>query len=181
MLMQTAKEMQDSTNKEIRDKLMKLTDELSKCRLSYNTNQRELQTLQARVKDLTDTLQTRDTEFKKQMEQMRLRAYKRLKAAEAYEDQKNDGIIYLVQNKETGEKYVGSSKNSLQVAWNQKIKHAREKRTDKLSKNILQYGKESFEVSILYECKSYDTLWVEKDFWIGEISPELNTYRKFEE
>jgi len=78
------------------------------------------------------------------------------------------GYIYLITNKITNEKYVGQTKNSIYVRFSEHIKSYKRIPNRKLYKNMLQYGINNFEPTLLEECDN--SLLDEKEIeWIKKI------------
>lgn len=80
-------------------------------------------------------------------------------------------IVYLIENKISGKRYVGQTTGTLHARW---VAHRRAESKGPLARAIKSYGADKFSVSVLSEAVSIDELNVLERFWInklGTLSP----------
>lgn len=83
------------------------------------------------------------------------------------------GIIYLILNKQTEHKYIGSTLLPMNKEWVHHIEKSKRMSAEPLHKAFRQYGTHNFMIKELDECN-------EKEFesklneWIGKYNPEYN-------
>lgn len=80
--------------------------------------------------------------------------------------------IYMIRNKITGDCYIGQSTNIP----NRIKDHFRTTRAkpSKVQSQVIQYGKENFEIILLAECKTESELDEQEKYWIDLLNPSLN-------
>ena len=85
----------------------------------------------------------------------------------------NRGIIYLILNKQTGEKYVGNTTLAMNKEWVHHIDRSKRMSSEPLHKAFRQYGVHNFMIKELDE---YDNTCLESKLneWIEKYKPEYN-------
>ncbi len=85
----------------------------------------------------------------------------------------NRGIIYLILNKQTGEKYVGNTTLAMNKEWIYHIDRSKRMSADPLHKAFRQFGVHNFMIKELDECE--ESLFEERTtYWIQQYKPEYN-------
>lgn len=74
------------------------------------------------------------------------------------------GIIYLIENKINGKKYIGQTTRSLEQRF---ADHCTEKRNRHISNAIIRYGKDNFSIKEICTCSSQEDL-NEKEIYFVE-------------
>jgi len=83
------------------------------------------------------------------------------------------GIIYLILNKQTGEKYVGNTTLAMNKEWVHHIDRSKRMSSEPLHKAFRQYGVHNFMIKELDECDESE--FIEKtNYWIEQYKPEYN-------
>jgi group I intron endonuclease len=85
--------------------------------------------------------------------------------------------IYKIENKITGEIYIGQSKN-IEARWQSHRRNATAKdkvRKYALYREIRRYGIDSFEFSVLEECPQFK-LDERENYWIEYYSNKIHLY-----
>ena len=83
------------------------------------------------------------------------------------------GIIYLIINKQTGEKYVGNTTLAMNKEWAHQIDRAKRMSREPLHKAFRQHGVHNFMIRELDECDESE--FNEKtNYWIEQYKPEYN-------
>jgi group I intron endonuclease len=84
-------------------------------------------------------------------------------------------LIYSAKNKINGKLYVGKTSKSLDE---RKHRHIEESKNPKFlfHKAILRYGVDSFEWSVLEECKTEEELSTREVFWIEELGSHCSNH-----
>lgn len=77
----------------------------------------------------------------------------------------NQGIIYLIFNKETGQKYVGKSTLSINKAWRNHLSEASSKSIEPIHQALSQYSVDKFSIKVIDECRE-NLLDKKERFWI---------------
>lgn len=91
------------------------------------------------------------------------------------------GIIYKVENKNTGEIYIGQTTYNLQKRWLQHVREAKDALDGKrqsfplFHRMIIKYGEENFQESVLEECDN-NKLDEREKFWINYFDSYNNGY-----
>jgi len=85
----------------------------------------------------------------------------------------NRGIVYLILNKQTGEKYVGNTTLAMNKEWVHHIDRSKRMSSEPLHKAFRQYGTHNFMIKELDEC---DGSLIEErtTYWIQQYKPEYN-------
>lgn len=95
-----------------------------------------------------------------------------------YKRQKTNGVIYAIRNKINNKLYIGATTNSIKKRWWQHISSANSGRGTKVFKtlweDIRQYGKDSFEISVLEEVLGKEQLNEREVYYIQELNPDYN-------
>jgi len=83
------------------------------------------------------------------------------------------GIIYLILNKQTGEKYVGNTTLAMNKEWVHHIDRSKRMSSEPLHKAFRQYGVHNFMIKELDE---YDNTCLDSKLneWIEKYKPEYN-------
>ena len=83
------------------------------------------------------------------------------------------GIIYLILNKQTGEKYVGNTTLAMNKEWVHHIDRSKRMSSEPLHKAFRQYGVHNFMIKELDE---YDDTCLDNKLneWIDKYKPEYN-------
>ena len=83
------------------------------------------------------------------------------------------GIIYLILNKKTGEKYIGNTTLAMNKEWVHHIDRSKRMSSEPLHKAFRQYGLHNFMIKELDE---YDDTCLENKLneWIEKYKPEYN-------
>ena len=83
------------------------------------------------------------------------------------------GIIYLILNKQTGEKYVGNTTLAMNKEWVNHIERSKRMSSEPLHKAFRQYGTHNFMIKELDE---YDDTCLDSKLneWIEKYKPEYN-------
>ena len=81
--------------------------------------------------------------------------------------------IYMIRNKITGDCYIGQSTNIP----NRIKDHFRTTRAkpSKVQSQVIQYGKENFEIILLAECKTESELDEQEKYWIDLLHAKWKT------
>lgn len=83
------------------------------------------------------------------------------------------GIVYLITNKETGHKYVGSTTLPMNRIWQQHIQDANKMSSKMIHSEMRKYGNHRFGIQEIDECD--ESLLIEKEqYWIKHYKPEYN-------
>ena len=83
------------------------------------------------------------------------------------------GTIYLILNKQTGEKYVGNTTLAMNKEWIYHIDRSKRMSADPLHKAFRQHGVHNFMIKELDECD--ESLFEERTtYWIQQYKPEYN-------
>jgi group I intron endonuclease len=83
------------------------------------------------------------------------------------------GIIYLIINKQTGEKYVGNTTLAMNKEWAHQIDRAKRMSREPLHKAFREHGVHNFMIRELDECDELE--FNEKtNYWIEQYKPEYN-------
>jgi group I intron endonuclease len=83
------------------------------------------------------------------------------------------GIIYLILNKQTGEKYIGNTTLAMNKEWVHHIERSKRMSPEPLHKAFRQYGTHNFMMKELDECDESE--FTEKtNHWIEQYKPEYN-------
>jgi group I intron endonuclease len=95
-------------------------------------------------------------------------------------DQKKSTGIYVIQQKSSGKKYIGSTKNSFAARWRS---HLCELRNNKhhsihLQRSWNKYGEDDFEFIIVRHVQDDKEVLVEEQRWLDTINPEFNISKK---
>lgn len=87
----------------------------------------------------------------------------------------NRGIIYLILNKQTNEKYVGNTTQAMNKEWVYHIERSKRMSAEPLHKAFRQYGVHNFMIKELDE---YDDSCLDNKLneWIEKYKPEYNEY-----
>lgn len=85
----------------------------------------------------------------------------------------NRGIIYLILNKQTGEKYVGNTTLAMNKEWAHHINCSKRMSSEPLHKAFRQYGVHNF---MMKELEEYDDTCLDSKLteWIKKYKPEYN-------
>ena len=91
----------------------------------------------------------------------------------------NRGIIYLILNKQTGEKYVGNTTLAMNKEWVHHIDRSKRMSSEPLHKAFRQYGVHNFMIKELDE---YDNTCLDNKLneWIDKYKPEYNPIKEKE-
>jgi len=83
------------------------------------------------------------------------------------------GIVYLILNKQTGEKYVGNTTLAMNKEWVHHIDRSKRMSSEPLHKAFRQHGVHNFMIKELDECDESE--FIEKtNYWIEQYKPEYN-------
>ena len=83
------------------------------------------------------------------------------------------GIIYLILNKQTGEKYIGNTTLAMNKEWVHHIDRSKRMSSEPLHKAFRQHGVHNFMIKELDECDESE--FNEKtNHWIEQYKPEYN-------
>ena len=87
------------------------------------------------------------------------------------------GIIYLILNKQTGEKYVGNTTLAMNKEWVHHIDRSKRMSVEPLHKAFRQYGVHNF---MMKELDEYDNTCLESKLneWIDKYKPEYNPIKE---
>ena len=90
------------------------------------------------------------------------------------------GIIYLILNKQTGEKYVGNTTLAMNKEWVHHIDRSKRMSSEPLHKAFRQYGVHNFMIKELDE---YDNTCLDSKLndWIDKYKPEYNPIKEKKE
>lgn len=83
------------------------------------------------------------------------------------------GTIYLILNKQTGEKYVGNTTTAMNKEWAHHIDRAKRMSSEPLHKAFRQCGVHNFIIKELDECDN-NLLEEKTNYWIQQYKPEYN-------
>lgn len=84
-------------------------------------------------------------------------------------------IVYLVENRKNGKRYVGLTKYDLETRWRQHTKDAFYERSNMLlHKAIRKNGAESFAISVLEECATEERIREREKYWIAELKTHVS-------
>jgi len=86
----------------------------------------------------------------------------------------NRGVIYLIINKENGQKYVGQTTIGMNKEWKNHIESAKRMSAEPLHHAMRKYGNHNFMIKELEEC-STDLLEERTVYWITQYNT-LNSY-----
>jgi len=91
----------------------------------------------------------------------------------------NRGIIYLILNKQTGEKYVGNTTLAMNKEWVHHIERSKRMSSEPLHKAFREYGVHNFMIKELDE---YDDTCLDNKLneWINKYKPEYNPIKEKE-
>lgn len=83
------------------------------------------------------------------------------------------GIIYLILNKQTEDKYIGHTELAINKEWAQHIDRSKRMSSEPLHKAFREYGIHNF---MIREIEEYDESNLDKklDYWISKFNPEYN-------
>lgn len=95
-------------------------------------------------------------------------------------NQKKSTGIYVIQQKSSGKKYIGSTRNNFAARWRS---HLCELRNNKHHSRYLQnswnkYGEDDFEFIIVRHVREKEEILIEEQRWIDMINPEFNISKK---
>ena len=84
------------------------------------------------------------------------------------------GIIYIIINKQTEEKYIGSTELPINKEWAQHIDRSKRMSSEPVHKAFREYGIHNF---MIREIEDYDETNLEQKLqsWIRKFNPEYNT------
>ena len=83
------------------------------------------------------------------------------------------GIIYLILNKQTGEKYVGNTTLAMNKEWVHHIERSKRMSPEPLHKAFRDLGVHNFMIKEIDECDESE--FTEKtNYWIKQYNPEYN-------
>ncbi len=83
------------------------------------------------------------------------------------------GIIYLILNKQTGEKYIGNTTLAMNKEWAHHIERSKRMSSEPLHKAFREYGTHNFMIKELDACNESE--FNEKtNHWIEQYKPEYN-------
>ena len=85
-------------------------------------------------------------------------------------------IIYCIQNKINGKKYIGQTRYSLEARIRSHFRSANKGVDRKLYRAIRKYGKENFEYFILCECKDANEMNIKEAYYIGLYDTYVHGY-----
>lgn len=85
----------------------------------------------------------------------------------------NRGIIYLILNKQTGEKYVGNTTQAMNKEWAHHIDRSKRMSGEPLHKAFREHGVHNFMMKELDECDG-PLLEERTTYWIEQYQPEYN-------
>jgi hypothetical protein len=87
----------------------------------------------------------------------------------------NRGIIYLILNKQTNEKYIGNTTLAMNKEWVHHIERSKRMSSEPLHKAFRQYGVHNF---MIRELDEYDDTCLDSKLneWIEKYQPEYNEY-----
>ena len=83
------------------------------------------------------------------------------------------GIIYLILNKQNGEKYVGNTTLAMNKEWVHHIERSKRMSSEPLHKAFRQFGTHNFMIRELDECEEIE-LENKTTYWIEKYNPEYN-------
>lgn len=83
------------------------------------------------------------------------------------------GIVYLILNKQTGEKYIGNTTLAMNKEWIYHIDRSKRMSAEPLHKAFRQFGVHNFMIKELDECDG-NLLEERTTYWIREYNPEYN-------
>jgi len=87
------------------------------------------------------------------------------------------GTIYLILNKQTGEKYIGNTTLAMNKEWVYHIDRSKRMSSEPLHKALRQYGTHNFMIKELDTCD--ENLIEEKmNYWIQQYKPEYNPLKE---
>lgn len=95
-------------------------------------------------------------------------------------NQKKSTGIYVIQQKSSGKKYIGSTKNSFAARWRShlhELKHNKH-HSIHLQRSWNKYGEDDFEFIIVRHVLDSKEVLVEEQRWIDMINPEFNISKK---
>ena len=87
----------------------------------------------------------------------------------------NRGIVYLILNKQTGEKYVGNTTLAMNKEWVYHIDRSKRMSSEPLHKAFRDYGVHNFIIKELDECDG-NLLEERTTYWIEQYKPEYNPF-----
>lgn len=91
-------------------------------------------------------------------------------------NQKKSTGIYVIQQKSSGKKYIGSTRNSFAARWRS---HLHELKKNKhhcihLQNSWNKYGEDDFEFFIVRHVLDHEEILIEEQRWIDMLNPEFN-------
>jgi group I intron endonuclease len=87
--------------------------------------------------------------------------------------QMSRNIIYLILNKQTGHKYIGSTTLAMNKEWAQHIERSKRMSSEPIHKAFREHGVHNFMIREIDECE--DSVTDEKlSYWIDKYQPEYN-------
>ena len=90
------------------------------------------------------------------------------------------GIIYLILNKQTEHKFIGSTLLAMNKEWVHHIERSKRMSSEPLHKAFREYGVHNFMIKELDECEERD-IETKLNEWIGKYNPEYNPIPEIEE
>jgi len=85
----------------------------------------------------------------------------------------SQGFIYLILNKQTGEKYIGNTTTAMNKEWAHHIDCSKRMSSEPLHKAFREHGVHNFMIKQIDECD--ESLFEEKtNYWIQQYQPEYN-------
>ena len=85
----------------------------------------------------------------------------------------NRGIVYLILNKQTGEKYVGNTTIAMNKEWAHHIDRSKRMSSEPLHKAFREHGVHNFMMKELDECDGH-LIEERTTYWIQQYKPEYN-------
>lgn len=87
-------------------------------------------------------------------------------------------IVYCIENKVNGKKYVGVTKHSIETRWNQHVSCAttRSSKKSAIHNAISKYGVDQFVVTLIDEADSHEDLMSKEKFWISSLDTKRRGY-----
>jgi group I intron endonuclease len=83
------------------------------------------------------------------------------------------GIIYLILNKQTGEKYIGNTTLAMNKEWVHHIDRSKRMSSEPLHKAFREHGVHNFMIKELDECEG-NLIEERTTYWIQQYKPEYN-------
>ena len=81
-----------------------------------------------------------------------------------------NGIIYIIECKINGKKYIGQTTNNIKTRWRGHLSRASFNAYTLLSKAIKEFGKENFSINQIDECNSQHELDRLERFYIEKYN-----------